>query len=1000
MSEEQEEEEDEHSQPDTGLPLEQERRQEDGSTITLPLTFSTGGGQRRQPPPPLLRRSRRPTMPAAAPRHAAGSRDGPKLPPLQAAASSPSARGRALATGLTGSRFPELAPSPQCPSRVRDGAARAEQQGSAAQGISAVLVPTRSRPKGGRELFPGRAAAGSPKVRVQPAVPKRHEPTRDVRHGTLPELDPRPQPPLPPLSWANTLSPAKSVSLPRHLVPQGPSAADAAQGATDTRSATSSAEGQDPAPADSQTRDVGVQVELQEREETVERETTECSSGKLWSTSLGPSDEADTVRSASLPNAGPRPSQHPEPLPASVLEGAESSDSSKAVPSVEVASEAPVLPSACTEGEREEPANAMPESSIRALGETPSLQDPGKTRWEALAYSEIQAAIWRICEKAMKEMMLSSGNTSGPCSVSMPRLLTLQAADDSAGAADASQSMQGPLLVSDDSQPTDVQAVQQTLEKITEAESGDLQSPSEEAEADTACSASLPNAGPRPAGHPEPLRPASVLEGAESSDSSKTVPSVEEASEAPVLPSACKDREREEPANAMPESSTHALGETPSLQDPREMSWEAFAYSEIQATTRRICEKARKEMMLSSRNTSGPCNVGMPRLVTLQAADDSAGAADTSQGMLGNCATSPKAEGPLPVSDDPQTTDVQAVQQTSEEITEGETAGSSAGELQSPSEEAEAETECSACLPDAGPMPAERPEPLPSSVLEDAESSGSSKPASSPEEASSASLSSESEGGEREEGAMAMPESSGQTLGEAQKFQDARELNKVAYGYPPIRSAIRRIRDEDSVRQFISSWNISWPKNVRSPSPRQQMLLSGHDVSSTAGTVQRNLGTQPSRTRVRIRHPRVHQRWSPRLSVVLEEISDGNDGAAGTARDMQDAEDTAVTNEGVQDLRDSAVTEDADPQHEVSAEAGGGAPNCECFRDAPEDDPARDKTTLEGSHQIGYINISCEYRDTPEEKIWEDSDVITNCLQRLYDLKEPSENDSALSYYS
>ncbi|OXB70948.1 UNVERIFIED_CONTAM: hypothetical protein H355_008579 [Colinus virginianus] len=333
----------------------------------------------------------------------------------------------------------------------------------------------------------------------------------------------------------------------------------------------------------------------------------------------------------------------------------------------------------------------------------------------------------------------------------------------------------------------ELQEWEETVEReTTECSSGKLWSaslgPSEEA--DTARSASLPDAGPRPAEPPEPLPPASVLEGAESSDSSKAVPSVEEPSGAPVLPSACKDREREEPANAMPESSTHALGETPRLQDPGETSWEAFAYSEIQAAIQRICEVARKEMMLSSRNTSGPCSVGMPRLLTLQAADDSAGAADASQDMQGNCATSPNAEGTLPVSDDPQTTDVQAVQQSSEEITEGETAESD--DLQSPSEEAEAEaeTECSACLPDAGPMPAEYPEPLPASVLEDAESSGSSKPASSPEEASSASLSSESEGGEREEGAMAMPESSGQALREAQRLQDPREINQGGLWIP------------------------------------------------------------------------------------------------------------------------------------------------------------------------------------------------------------------------
>ncbi|OXB52295.1 hypothetical protein ASZ78_012241 [Callipepla squamata] len=100
----------------------------------------------------------------------------------------------------------------------------------------------------------------------------------------------------------------------------------------------------------------------------------------------------------------------------------------------------------------------------------------------------------------------------------------------------------------------------------------------------------------------------------------------------------------------------------------------------------------------------------MPRLLTLQAADDSASAADASQGMLGNCATRPKAEGQVSAPADSQTTDVQAVQQTSEEIAEGETAES--GDLQSPSDEAEADTACSASLPDAHPTPAGHPQPL------------------------------------------------------------------------------------------------------------------------------------------------------------------------------------------------------------------------------------------------------------------------------------------------
>ncbi|OXB52294.1 hypothetical protein ASZ78_012240 [Callipepla squamata] len=226
-----------------------------------------------------------------------------------------------------------------------------------------------------------------------------------------------------------------SASLPRRLVPQAISAADTRQ-----RQGLWSRFPPLLTPKPGMLR---VQLELQEREETVERETIGWSSGKLWSASLGPSEEADTARSASLPDAGRRPAEHPEPLPTTVLEGAQSSDSSMAVPSVVVASETPVFPSVCKEGEREEPANARPESSTRAVGETPSLQDPGEMSWEQFSYSQILATIHRICEEARIEMMFSSGKTSRPRSVSMPRLLTLHAADHSASAADAPQGMLG-----------------------------------------------------------------------------------------------------------------------------------------------------------------------------------------------------------------------------------------------------------------------------------------------------------------------------------------------------------------------------------------------------------------------------------------------------------------------------------------------------------------------------------------------------------------------------
>lgn len=128
-------------------------------------------------------------------------------------------------------------------------------------------------------------------------------------------------------------------------------------------------------------------------------------------------------------------------------------------------------------------------------------------------------------------------------------------------------------------------------------------------------------------------------------------------------------------------------------------------------------------------------------------------------------------------------------------------------------------------------------------MLEDAESSDSSKAAHSPEEDSAASLFfSVSEEGEGEQPATAMPECSGQALGEPSRSKDPREINREAYGYSPMIPAIRRISDVDRNERMLSSWNICWPINVRSP--RQQRLQARGDTFNPAGTVQGMPGTR------------------------------------------------------------------------------------------------------------------------------------------------------------
>lgn len=94
-------------------------------------------------------------------------------------------------------------------------------------------------------------------------------------------------------------------------------------------------------------------------------------------------------------------------------------------------------------GKRKEPAMAMPESSTQVLGEPSRMQDPGEIYWKAYGCPPVHPAIRRIRDEARREQMLSSRNLSEPCSVSTPRFLVLQAADDDANAANNARGVLG-----------------------------------------------------------------------------------------------------------------------------------------------------------------------------------------------------------------------------------------------------------------------------------------------------------------------------------------------------------------------------------------------------------------------------------------------------------------------------------------------------------------------------------------------------------------------------
>ncbi len=449
---------------------------------------------------------------------------------------------------------------------------------------------------------------------------------------------------------------------------------------------------------------------------------------------------------------------------------------------------------------------------------------------------------------------------------------------------------------------TELQVLEETAEReSTGWSSGQLWSASlaSSDEADTLCSASLLAADPGPGGHLQPL-PVTGPEDGESSTSSKAEYFPEETNAAPRF---WRPWEGEETATTTPEFSNQSLGEAQRLQDPGEAYGEVYGYPPVHPAIRRIRDEARKDQMRSSWNTSWPNSMSVPQLLRPQAAEDGANAADSALGTLRACSVTSRAEGQFSASDDSPARDVTAQDSQLElEETAGiEMAGQSSGTLQaaslSPSDEAHAV--CSPSLLDAGPGPAGHLEPLPASVLEDAESSDSPEAASSAEEADGASLPlSVSEGGAREEPAVAMPESSGQGLGEARRLQDPREINRETYGCSPMIPALRRIREQDRNERMLSHWDISWPRNVRSP--RQQRLQARGDAFSTAGTAQGMPGIRPTTSRAAVRFPdsgdsRV---WSPRLSVVQEESSDDSDSAVSTAEGMQDARDTAVTDKG------------------------------------------------------------------------------------------------------
>ena len=120
-------------------------------------------------------------MLAAAPWRAAASSNVSKLPALQAAASTPSARGRVHVMGITGSRFSVLAPHFQGTLHVQDVAARTERGGGAAlKDSSSILMPLHARAKQRYPVSLSCAAAGSLGAGVQLAVPGRHAPTSSL----------------------------------------------------------------------------------------------------------------------------------------------------------------------------------------------------------------------------------------------------------------------------------------------------------------------------------------------------------------------------------------------------------------------------------------------------------------------------------------------------------------------------------------------------------------------------------------------------------------------------------------------------------------------------------------------------------------------------------------------------------------------------------------------------------------------------------------------------
>ncbi|XP_047928791.2 uncharacterized protein [Anser cygnoides] len=573
--------------PERSQALRNQNTQTDRPELRQALPRSSATSERREPLPALLPLPRQAATLTATPRHSVGAANVPRLPALPAVGSTTSAPCRDRIASTKAVRLPEVVPRPQGNPSKQQMAATAESWGTALQVPASILTPLQARPEQHNRLPPSHAAAKSPRLRVQQGVLRHHAPPSSLatpaRTAQVPATKTEKTPAAQtetddhaqedtraaggtskPCSLAAALGPAAQADgIACHPQGKTPHPEDVAQCLDSEPEPLEELESTAAGPSREEQRD------LMQGEEQRDAATKDPSGGRQQkepTSNLHQDPDAAHQQGPGSPHntggdsAGEAVSHaQSASLALSGTTNAEPAASAQAAGPASEGDKEPLGASARRDANSPSPLPAaMPDPSTNTQGRPSTLQDQVKINWDVYGRSSFLPAMRTIPSGEREGRRLSWWNVSWPSSVRVPRLRGIWAAHDgdtaagTAPSASGSQEMAGrtagqrlPYLCPSTSKTT-LQDVQEEWEESPKreavAEADDVppsMSPAPSGEADAGPSAAPMAAVPGP----EELTPVCMPEDGKSSAPPLAVDPVEEASTAPLTPSACEEEE-------------------------------------------------------------------------------------------------------------------------------------------------------------------------------------------------------------------------------------------------------------------------------------------------------------------------------------------------------------------------------------------------------------------------------------------------------------------------